>query len=465
MTEPAPNTTSPAPAAPAAPAALAPASLALPAPVDAAAPDAPRASFIRRAWVGLVFLSHYGAARLLAFIAPLALVRAMDPDAYGAFEFALSAGILAATLLQLGAPTAITRGHIVDGREQPHFALAAAALLASLGGAAAAWWCWSTQAPAHWLLAALVVPLFAAQLSLSAFARMTARRNLSPWMDNLALLALALVGAALWGLWRAPTVTELLWAALGFSALSSVGALVVLARLRRLAQLKAIGQAFWRGPSLLAMSLVGLAFMMGQRSVSGLILPLEALVGYSLATRVSMILAVAYQVVSIGFYRNMFAMEIRRFDRLFAAFLALLTVGAVGLGLLFQQWGPQLFPGVAPLDPGLFGWAAGQILAMLLLGMGQMLVTRYETAGAATLVGLGAALIGGAVGAGLWWTQTLTPTSLTALFTLATALAAVGHLWTLRRRQQRAPWLTASMALCVVPPVAEWALMYLVAAT
>ena len=53
------------------------------------------------------FLLSYGAAKGCAFATPLVLATLLTPTEYGALEFALTAGLLGATLLALGVPQAM----------------------------------------------------------------------------------------------------------------------------------------------------------------------------------------------------------------------------------------------------------------------------------------------------------------------------------------------------------------------
>lgn len=399
------------------------------------------------------FLLSYGAAKGCAFATPLALAFLLTPTDYGALEFALTAGLLGATLAALGVPQAMPRLILVQGESRSVDVLALAVLAAGTVGLAAAALFWISGAPGQWRLAGLLLVLFAGQLAASFWARIHGRAALTAWLDNGAILLVGVAALPVAAGWALGIAGAGAWLPLGIAGLAMMLLSVALILLLRTHQ-PGLGAAWRRaagmGVPMMAGGLLLFAITGAPRLLVGQFAGLEALAVYAFAARINLVLLLGHQILMTAFFARIYQMDAARADRLFSAVLAGLTLVATGLGVAWP-WLAGWMPVVVP--PLIFALVAVQTILWIASAMLEMLVNRDGLAGPAARW---TALVAGLAIGGLYLASTRMSFDLVMLCGVFVAMLTglvFGQMAVLWRHGVRLP------RLMLVIPVAAFALL------
>jgi O-antigen/teichoic acid export membrane protein len=342
------------------------------------------------------FLSAFGLAKGAAFIGPLLLSQLMSIDDYGAAEFGLSVGAIAAQLVSLGITGAIPQLMLVRKEDRVLDILffqvlvtgglaMLAAVIVGLSG-----WGW------HGAFACVAVGGAGAQLASSVYFRAKGWRYAIMLADNLSLYIFILVGGAILLAFGAPdsrsisigygsvVLATLLASAAGFTALV------------RPAFLKAYREAISIGFFMMVNGVIYVGLANSSRILVGTFMSLEDVSLYSICFRLSAAIMLVHSMMVTAFFKKMYEGEPEWFDWFYVRCLSVMMAVAVLLLVAFDLFGGVIIPAWRDKIPHLTAvlpitciqaiwWVS---MSQIALRLDRALITRQATGWLAVCVAL-----------------------------------------------------------------------------
>lgn len=289
------------------------------------------------------YLFFFVGAKAIAYVGMLALGRYIDPVAYGAIEFALSVGVLAAVLLLAGLCGASMRMALKEGEPHVldllawHAAVVCAvalivATLALLSGSSLI------------AMAALVAALYVAQFSSATYLRIREARIAIAFSDTFTIISVVAVVAVTALFLRRPNTDTISIGIFVVALIVMIASGIVAinhpaANFRRRAQ-----TAFTLGLPMMMADLVGQALTQAGRLALGLVGTLEDVGMYGAIARVATGLMLIYQLCWGAFYTKLYQVEHDNADKIYAFFAAVFALSAFALMAALTMEQHMVFP-------------------------------------------------------------------------------------------------------------------------
>ncbi len=292
------------------------------------------------------FILSFGLAKGTAFLAALALPRLVDNQTYGVLELALTVGAFSASFLSLSVNGAAARLHLID--EAPHAQtilvglcgwLAALALVGVAGVVA-------LRGGPTYLVCAAILGLFGIQMASSTYTRMKGLIHASGWLDSAALLITAAL-ALLLSCFGEATPRSFAWAMVAVAAVAAALSGIKLAQ-ARFAELRIIAiEAARMGAPMMFYGFLTFAIFGTPRIAIAKALNLEDVVSFSLCARIALILVFIHQVLSTGFFRQLYQMDNTRVGHILAGWIVVLSGIALSFAVATRYLSGLLVMGTA----------------------------------------------------------------------------------------------------------------------
>jgi O-antigen/teichoic acid export membrane protein len=296
---------------------------------------------------GAWFVASFGTAKTLALLGPLLLARFLTPADYGAFELALSIGLLAAVVGSLGIPLVVPQLYLALARRRVEDLLAFQILAVAALSGFALLMPWGILPTGGLRLGVNLAGLFALQLALSTYCRVRQARLWSGWVDNLALVLLPVLMLGCYLASGRHVLGDLASACAAVPLLVGGAALVVFLRCRRPKFGAAYRDALGRGGPMMLNAVLMFCTASGLRLAIGRYLSLEDVGVYAFGARLCLVLVLIHQIGVTGLFARIYTLPTARADRGFAVGLA----GLVGLSaLLFGALLASFVGAVATLE-------------------------------------------------------------------------------------------------------------------
>lgn len=288
----------------------------------------------------------YALAKGTSFVGAIALPRLVDAHTYGVLELALTVGAIVTSVLGFAAPGAAARMHLVeqDTRARRMLAgyclwLATVSLLATVTLRVSGW-------DEVYGLCAAIIGVYGVQFALSSYTRMHGLNRLSGWFDNLALLLTALIAVVLVaaGLERlevfAGIFVALSMMAVVASAVELKGASV--GELRTL-----LAKALAVGGPMMLYSLSNVAIFNTPRVVLAEAGSIANVASFSVCSRLALVLILVHQLLSTGFFKQLYQMDKAMVGRVLAVWIVTLSGIAVIITVIARYTAGWLVIGTA----------------------------------------------------------------------------------------------------------------------
>lgn len=335
-----------------------------------------------------IFALNFAVAKAITFLAPPLMAILLSADTYASIETALSASLLIANVLSLGAGAALPRLIL---RRRPLSVTDFLGLHLGIGGLSL-------------VLAASVAAVFTdgilvrlvfvssvaslAQIFLSSFSRASSKRNWAVWLDGLATLTMSLTVLVLYqtrhSSLAAVTGANLLTAA----AIAIAGLVIASQRYSKTTWLR------WRlairfGLPLLAYGLLSMWIVVSGRILIPMFLSMETAAAYAFDFRIASVAAVFHAMVATGLFAKTYTMTTADFDHYISIYLGMLSVVASMVCIAFAAFSNYL-PGEFMSRNGslaleLFPIVSVQVYAWLAGALIELRLNREGVAGKASL--------------------------------------------------------------------------------
>jgi O-antigen/teichoic acid export membrane protein len=288
----------------------------------------------------------YSLGKGIAFAAALALPRLVDVQTYGVLELAMTIGTFGTSLLGLGVPGAAARAHLVDNDPQAAKMLAAFCLwLAFAGLLLTALMIADGQGPDH-VVCTAILGLYGFQFSMSTYTRMTGLIHVSGWFDNLAILVVAVIAAALLLIGH-PTSSAFAWIFAGIALAAAAASAFRLVGVPP-GELAALARRGIKvGAPMMLYSFANMAIFGTARIVIAKYLSLSDVASFSLCSRVALILIFLNQLLATGFFKQLYQMDYARLSRIMAAWMVVLSSIAFAFAAIGHYAGEWLVIGTS----------------------------------------------------------------------------------------------------------------------
>lgn len=288
---------------------------------------------------GLVFLSNFGLAKAITYLAPLGIALVATAEVYGAIELAQSVGLLVTSLL-FGAPlNGVTQLYLVKGERGLMAQLALVSIIGCLFGLMA-----------YLLLllsgASMIVQLVAVSLVVAAihnvagtFFRTLNYRNLTAWSDGFATLVAGAIVAVLVGLNR-NTIEGLTEGYAVCAIIGLLGSVYWLTRTDRTRLRDRLIASIRIGLPMVVVGVLAIWLGAGGRIMIGFLNASE-LAAFGVAFRISGFALGVHQLMTTAFFARIYSARTRAADRILGGFL--IAVGMLSLALgIGGRWLPEL---------------------------------------------------------------------------------------------------------------------------
>ncbi len=404
-----------------------------------------------------VFLAHFSLAKGMSFFGLPALGLALGEQTYGALEFALAVGPVAALALTFGAPYAAMQILLMRVGRRIDDLLAVAVLACAVAALMAAAALRLAGAPRHFEIAAAATALFGLQAVALGYARASSWRIGNLWIEHIPSIAVMTAAVGL----------------IGAGLRDDLGAYALLFAMSALAVAASAAAVFWRtrqpafGERLRELARIGLpmasAALVGTWILSSGRIWLqiagadECLFAYAYSFRLATFLTVIVALAMGAFSAELYRMPTRRFDRVYA----LMTLGLLAAALAYVAARPEVWaarrlsPAKARLlvEQPLVLLAPIQVYFLASQPLLDMRIARARLAGRAARATLTTALVCLGIVIVLHVLGHLTPLAIVVVAVAQQAAAlAVGHLVLARRGLplRRAAIATAAGAAALV---------------
>lgn len=403
-----------------------------------------------------VFLANFTLARGAAYFGPLILAALLTAGDYGAVEVALALALILASVIGLGVSNALPQMSLLRRATPLQDVLAGQLALCGIALTASGLVLHVMGHDLPALVAAMTVTALL-QSNLGHYLRTFSHRNLAVWIDGIAMLLALALTIVLWSAGRA----EQPW--LASRMLAAAAAITA-----------AAGWIAWgsRQPKITARAMqaasIGMPLMVygfstqwlafSGRILGGGLLSLEAVALYALCLRLSSMILAAHHAMMIALFSQIFTIRTRRFDRLFASYIAV----QIAISIMLAHALPaalHLVPTNAIPDSALE--SARALLPTLTLTVFAMLVSapletrisRARLAWPATIANLLLAAAGAATSLALARHGTLSVSGLAAIVAVQWILVVAAQIAILWRRGL-VMWRVAAVASAGVLAIA-----------
>ncbi len=386
----------------------------------------------------LLFVAHFGVARVIIYCLPLAIAALAPASVYGMIEFAQSMSLLGVALL-IGAPfVGVSQRYLINKEPLAVDVVAVAVVLTSALALAAGSAAWALGAQPFVTVSLLALSLASVHNSFATVFRTLAWRNVTVWSDGFAFIIAFVIVLVSFALTGGVDTQAIGIGYAAFAVLALAGGLMVLARSRRPGLASRARRMIHFGAPVLVSSSFAVWQSGAGRILAGMLVPAQ-LPAYALAFRIVGLSLGLHQLAGVALFSRMYAGRTRRVDRLLSSLLAgvvLILFGILAASYLFIREGTfaalhgegyRLFFAVLPIT-------AVQLLFWIGNAMFEMRVTRFGLAKKTILPSMA---INGVALAGLFAARSFTPITLPAICWLVTAQSAAFFFysaWLLYRR-------------------------------
>jgi O-antigen/teichoic acid export membrane protein len=367
------------------------------------------------------FVVAYGAAKGTSFVGALALPRLVDAQTYGILELALSVGAIAASVLGLSAPGAAARAHLVDNDPQATRMLAGYCCWLSTIGLVASAAMAASGLDADYVVCAAILGVYALQFSTSTYTRMNGLIRLSGWFDHLALLATTVVAIVLVAVAMA-TPIAFAWSFAALTAMAVVASARALngTSLRELATLAR--RVIRVGGPMMFYGFTLMAIFSTPRIVIAMVSSITDVATFSLCSRLALVVILIHQLLSTGFFRQLYQLEKERVTAVLAAWIVAISGVGVVVAVIARYTADWLVIGtsvpaaaIIPIFPAIIV----QTLLWVLNANLEIFVNRELISHRAAIAMVGPIAVAAAIG---WWLHTTGHLSLATIIDVYTGL-------------------------------------------
>jgi O-antigen/teichoic acid export membrane protein len=338
------------------------------------------------------FLFAFVGAKGAAFFGMLAIGRYADPPIYGAIEFALTFGLIGATLALIGLTGAATRLALVDG--DPRILDLFAWTVVGIGTIALAVAA-TAVAINQWAhaLGILMVPIAAAQFTAGTYFRIREWKVGTALSDTFAVMSmLAAAGATASAIGKLD-VKALVVALLAINTAVTLGGLAIaVSRSAENLQQRAVAAAAL-GLPMMGADLVGQVLTQGGRLGLGAVGSMDDVGIYSAVFRIAAGLVLAHQLLWGAYYAKLYRLEGNPADQIYAVIMVGFALVGLSLSVALQQASSLAFPQYVVRASELFvviPLVCAQVVQWIYFSM---LTTRIQRSGAAFASGVALAAL------------------------------------------------------------------------
>lgn len=377
---------------------------------------------------GAAYLANFSLAKGVTFIGPAALGLLLSEQTYGALEFGLAVGPVAALVLTFGAPAAAMQIMLMRSGRRIADVLAIAALLCAAVSLTADAALLAIGAPPHFLVAAALVAIFGVQATALNYARASSWRIANLWIEHVpsSLVIAGAIGLMLVGRHNDIRAHAILYVASGIAI--AIFSLLHIARRRGPDLAQRIREVVDVGLPIAATSLVGAWIASSGRIWLQLAGTPDGLFAYALSVRLATLFAIIIAIAIGAFSAELYKMPTRRFDPIGALLHASLFIGAlayvyfhpeIAAARMFAPEKAQTLAGQSVIS-----LAAVQVYFLSFQPMIDMRIARARLAGRAMRATLVVAVASIALIAALRVVGLMTPEAIAIVVVLQQAAAA-----------------------------------------
>jgi hypothetical protein len=382
------------------------------------------------------FILSFGLAKGTAFVAALALPRLVDTQTYGILELAMTIGAFSAALLGLSAHTAAARIHLVEKHPQARTILIGHCFWLATIGLVAAGGMVAAGRGADYVVCTAILGLFALQMSASTYTRMHGLIHLSGWFDSTSILVTTAVAIVLLT-WGAATPAGFAWAFAAITAVVGGTSALALGSMPGRDVKALIMRVVHIGGPMTLYGFLTVAIFGTSRIAIAKALTISDVASFSLCARLALILVFLHQVMSTGFFRQLYQMNNGLVGRVLAGWIVVLSAIALALAVVTHFLAPWLVIGtqvpaaaIVPIFPAIIV----QTVLWILNANLDLYINRELIARQASLLLAGLTLAAAGVGLLLYHTGQLSLPAVINVYTALMLATLIGQMMLLSRK-------------------------------
>jgi O-antigen/teichoic acid export membrane protein len=410
--------------------------------------------------IAVTFAFSFTLAKGTAFLAAMAIPRLVDAPSYGAIELAMTIGALCASVAGVGIPTASARLYLVDKDPRAELLLASNALWLAAAGLCATFTAALLGYDTWVICSVAILGLYGLQFSASTFTRMRGFIHFSGWFDNIVIMLVCIL-LAIFAARERTDLGNFSRSLVALSTLVAVGAAVVLVR-RVPPQFGELAKhALVLGFPMMLFGTATLLLFGTLRIAIDRALTLSDVAAYSLCARITLVLVFVSQILSTGFFRQLYQMESAEISKIFTVWIVALASVASAMALVAHYTADILVIGTAipaTLVTAIFPSVATQTVLWILNANLEIYIVRELLSRRAALIFVGTAAAGACAGLLLHWAGLLGLATLINLYSVAMVAVLLMQMRLLSRkglRFERAylalPLVAAPMLVALLP--------------
>jgi O-antigen/teichoic acid export membrane protein len=282
---------------------------------------------------GITFVLSFGIAKATSFAAALALPRLVDARLYGLIELALTIGLLAASILGVGAPAVAMRSYLVEKDARARSILIGHCLWLATVAILAAGAFGFFRLGTGFICSAAIIALFGLQLSASTYTRMHGHIHFSGWCDNVTMMAMFLL-VVFYVLRDDTNFGNFAISVFVVALLIGAGSIALFLRTPLRDVVAMIPQVLEIGAPMMFFGVSTLLIFGTARIAIANRLSLADVGTFSLCARISLVMVFTSQVLTTGLFRSVYRLEHAAIARIFSLWTIVLSGIAFALTLI-----------------------------------------------------------------------------------------------------------------------------------